>query len=417
MAPLQIFFIVGTIAWTLVSLALSIRQSRCVGTHRDAVPPDFVASLSLDEHRKAADYTQAREALARWETIADAAVAIAWAAGGITLLYNVLAAVIPLSLTRSVAFLVATGVVSAIVSMPFEVFRTFGLEQRFGFNRSSVGQFVFDRVKRAILSLALAVPLLYALFFAMRNLTGLWWLWAWIGLVALMMGAPSFYVRIVAPRFNRFEPLPDGELKSRIEALLARCGFRSSGLFLMDASRRTKHGNAYFIGFGRTKRIVLFDTLAERCTPEEIEAVVAHELGHFLHRHVLYGLLRTAVMLFLVLAAFGWLTKQPWLLPAFGIPASDDALALFVCLLLASIVGPLAAPIGNWISRRNEYQADDHARRVVGVEPMVSALVGLARDNASTLTPDPLYSLVHHSHPPVPLRVRSLRRGDEPKAA
>ena len=216
-------------------------------------------------------------------------------------------------------------------------------------------------------------------------------------------------MRFVAPRFNRFEPLADGELKTRIEAVLARSGFRSSGLFTMDASRRTAHGNAYFIGFGRTKRIVLFDTLVARCTPEEIEAVVAHELGHFLHRHVLFGLLRTAAILFFVFAAFGWLTQEPWLLPAFGVSHQDDALALFVCFLLASIVGPLLAPAGNWISRRNEYQADAYARHAVGVEPMVSALTGLARDNASTLTPDPLYSLIHHSHPPVPLRVRKLR--------
>ena len=212
------------------------------------------------------------------------------------------------------------------------------------------------------------------------------------------------------PRFNRFTPLADDRLRARIEALLARSGFQSSGLYTMDASRRTAHGNAYFIGFGRTKRIVLFDTLLERSTPDEIEAVVAHELGHFLHRHVLFGLLRGALVLFAVLAGFGWLTRQPWLLPQFGLDGvHDDAVALFVCSLLASVFGPLLAPLGNWISRKNEYQADDYARRTVGVEPMVGALTRLARDNASTLTPDPLYALVHHSHPTVPSRVRHLR--------
>jgi STE24 endopeptidase len=244
----------------------------------------------------------------------------------------------------------------------------------------------------------------------MRSAMGLWWLYAWFGLMTLMILAPSIYVRLIAPRFNRFEPLADVALRDRIERLLARSGFRSSGLFTMDASRRTAHGNAYFIGFGRTKRIVLFDTLLERSTPDEIEAVVAHELGHFKHRHILYGLVRSAAVLFAVLAIFGWLAKQPWLLPSFGVAYQDAALALFVCTLLAEIVGPLSAPLGNWISRRNEYEADDYARRMVGVEPMVSALTRLARDNASTLTPDPWYALVRYSHPPVPLRVHQLRQ-------
>ena len=409
MIPLKTIFIVATILWTAASLYLSFRQSEFVRRHRDAVPADFAATISLGDHHKAADYTEARETLGRWETITDAALALVWVLGGISLLYGALAAAIPPSLARGVAFLVATGLVSTIVSLPFDIYRTFELEQRFGFNRTNPRQFLLDHLKRGGISLALAVPLLFGLLFIMRRLTGLWWLWAWAGLVVIMMLAPTVYLQFIAPRFNRFEPLAEGELRNRIEALLARSGFRSSGLFTMDASRRTAHGNAYFIGFGRTKRIVLFDTLVARSTPKEIEAVVAHELGHFLHRHVLFGLLRAAAILFVVFAAFGWLTRQPWLLPAFGIGYSDDALALFVSFLLASIVGPLLAPIVNWISRRNEYQADDYARRSVGVEPMVSALIGLARDNAATLTPDPLYSLVHHSHPPVPLRVRELR--------
>lgn len=409
MTPLKTIFIAATIAWTIASLYLSLRQSMFVRHHRDAVPADFAASHSLDEHRKAADYTEAREKLARWETIIDGLVALAWALGGIDLVYGALARAIPPSLGRGVAFLVAVGLVSVIVSLPFDVYRTFKLEQRFGFNRTNPRQFLVDFFKRGAISLALVVPLLFGLLFVMRTMTGLWWLWAWGALVAIMMLAPAVYVRLIAPRFNRFEPLSDSALRARIEAVLARSGFRSSGLFTMDASRRTAHGNAYFIGFGRTKRIVLFDTLIARCRPEEIEAVVAHELGHFLHRHVLFGLLRSAALLFVAFAAFGWLTKQPWLLPAFGVTYTDDALAFFVCLLLASIIGPVSAPIGNWISRRNEFQADDYARRTVGVEPMVSALAKLARDNASTLTPDPLYSLVHHSHPPVPLRVCMLR--------
>ena len=329
MTPLKTIFIVATIGWTIASLYLSVRQSTFVRRHRDAVPADFAASHSLDEHRRAADYAQAREKLARWETIVDAAVALAWALGGIDLVYRALARAIPPSLGRGVAFLVAAGLVGAIVSLPFDVYRTFGLEQRFGFNRTNPRQFLLDRLKRGAISLALIVPLLFGLLFVMRTLTGLWWLWAWVAVVAIMMLAPTVYVRFIAPRFNRFEPLADGALRARIEAVLARSGFRSSGLFTMDASRRTAHGNAYFIGFGRTKRIVLFDTLIARCTPEEIEAVVAHELGHFLHRHVLFGLLRAAAMLFVAFAAFGWLTKQPWLLPAFGVGYQRRCARLF----------------------------------------------------------------------------------------
>jgi STE24 endopeptidase len=409
MPPLVAIFSAATAAWAIVSVYLSLRQSAFVRNSRDAVPGDFAGTVSRDEHRKAADYAIARERLARFDTVAEAALSIAWACGGIDLLYGTLADAIPPSLTRSVAFLIATGIVGAIVNLPFRVYRTFRLEKRFGFNRTTPLTFVADTLKRAALALIIAVPLLTIVLWIMRSATGLWWLYAWAGLVLLMLVAPSIHVRLIAPRFNRFEPLADTSLRDRIERLLAHSGFRSSGLFTMDASRRTARGNAYFIGFGASKRIVLFDTLLERSTPEEIEAVVAHELGHFKHRHVLFGLARTAVILLAVLALFGWLAKQPWLLPSFGVGYRDDALALFVCTLLVSLVEPMAALASNWISRRNEYEADDYACRMVGVEPMVSALTRLARDNASTLTPDPWYALVHYSHPPVPLRVRQMR--------
>ena len=410
MTPLLTFFVAATLAWTAVSLYLSFRQGAFVRAHRDSVPADFAAAITPEQHRNTADYAIARETLSRAESVVDMAVTLGWALGGIALLHGWLAAVPIPSLVAGVVFLVATSVVSTLVGLPFGLYRAFGLEKRFGFNRTTPATFALDRLKGAAIAAAVGVPLLFALLWTMRTLSGLWWLYAWAALLVLMMVAPTLYVRLVAPRFNRFEPLADHDLRTRIEGLLARSGFQSSGLYTMDASRRTAHGNAFFIGFGRTKRIVLFDTLLERSTPDEIEAVVAHELGHFLHRHVLFGLLRSAAILFAVLAGFGWLTRQPWLLPQFGLAGvHDDAVALFVCSMLASVLGPLLAPFGNWISRKNEYQADDHARRTVGVDPMVGALTRLARDNASTLTPDPLYALVHHSHPTVPLRVRHLR--------
>ncbi len=409
-APLGLAFVAVTALWTALSLYVSLRQSRFVAAHRTRVPTAFAGTVTPDEHARAADYTLARERVTRVELVVDALVTIGWALGGIGVLYGALGFV-HAPLARGVAFLLATGIVGTLVGLPFAIYRTFVLEHRFGFNNTDARTFVGDRLKGAVISLAVAVPLLTVLLLVMRELTGLWWLWAWFGLLALMALAPTVFMRFIAPRFNTFAPLADTSLRERIEGLLARAGYTSSGLFTMDASRRTSHGNAFFIGFGRSKRIVMFDTLLQRCAPDEVEAVVAHELGHYLHRHVLFGLLRGALTSLLALAAFGWLAKQPWLLPGFGVDAgaSGEAVALFICLLLASMIGPLGGLAGNWISRRNEYQADAYAGRTVGVAPMVSALTNLARDNASTLTPDPLYSLLHHSHPTVPLRVQHLR--------
>ena len=409
MPILLITFIVAATAWTVLSLYLSARQAACVRQHRDAVPAAFVGSITIEEHRKAADYTLARERLARVRAVFDLAVSLAWVLGGINILYAALASVLPPSLGLGVAFLIATFAAGSLLTLPLDAYETFVLERNFGFNRTTPLTFLTDRLKGWAIALAISVPLLFLCLWAMRSFAGLWWLWTWFGLLAVMVAAPTVYVRLIAPRFNRFTPLADGNLRARIEKLLERCGFRSSGLFSMDASRRSAHGNAYFIGFGNTKRVVLFDTLIERSTPDEVEAVVAHELGHYRHGHVLFGLLRAAAMAFVALAAFGWLCKQAWLLPSFGIHYRDDALALLACLLLNSIVSPLLAPIGNWMSRRNEFQADDYARRHVAAAPMVSALLKLSRDNASTLTPDPLYALVHYSHPPVPIRIRHLQ--------
>lgn len=410
---LRIVFIVAAVGWTVLSVVLSLRQIRHVRAHRSAVPADFERTVGLADHQKAADYTIARERLGLVEAGLGLVVAIGWACGGIALLDHALGLLMPPSILRGVAFLVGTGVVQALIGLPLDVVRAFGLEERFGFNRTTPGLFLRDKLKGWALALALSVPLVAAALWVMRTASGLWWLWTWAGLMAITMVAPAVYVRLIAPRFNRFTPLGEGALRQRIERLLAEAGFRSSGLFTMDASRRTAHGNAYFIGFGRAKRIVLFDTLVDNSPLPEVEAVIAHELGHFRHHHILFGLARSAVMLLAGLAAFGWLCRQPWLLPSFGLEPADDAVRLFVCLLLAGTVGPLLAPVSNWISRRNEFQADDYARRAVGAGPMVDALTRLARDNASTLTPDPLYALAHYSHPPVPIRVRHLR---EPEA-
>ena len=411
MPILLVAFIVTSTLWTALSLWLSARQVACVRRNRDSVPADFTPSVTRSRSIARPRFTTEAEAsgsAASEETRRPRGVpglgtgrhqsALRRAGVGFT--------AVALARRRVPAVDVRHRRADAFAGQC--LCGTFVLEQKFGFNRTTPLTFALDRLKSWTIALIVSVPLLLACLWAMRAFSGLWWLWTWFGVLALMLAAPTVYVRLVAPRFNRFTPLGEGGLRARIETLLSRCGFRSSGLFSMDASRRSAHGNAYFIGFGNTKRVVLFDTLIDNSTPEEVEAVVAHELGHFRHGHILFGMLRGAVMAFVVLAAFGWLTRQPWLLSSFGILYQDDALALLACLLLNGMVGPLFGPIGNWISRRNEFQADDYARRHVGAEPMISALLRLSRDNASTLTPDPLYALVHYSHLPVPIRIRHL---------
>ena len=405
--PLLLLFVAGSVAITAFGLVLRARQAATVARHRDMVPEPFAETVSLAEHQLAADYERARLRLGAAASVFGLVVALGWALFGYDALYGAVAGLAPRGLTRSVVFLVGVGAVSWALQLPFAVLRTFGVEARFGFNRTRPAGFVLDKLKGAALSLLLGVPLLYALFWLMRQ-PGPWWLWAWLGLLGLMFGMMHAYPRWIAPLFNRFTPL-EGPLRARVEGLLRRCGFEAAGLFVMDASRRSAHGNAYFTGLGRSKRIVLFDTLIAGNSEAELEAVLAHELGHFKLNHIRLGLLRTAAILFLGCFAVGVLCKQPWLLPAFGIAHQDDALALIVCVLTLQMLDPVLGIAGNWISRRHEYQADDFARRMVGAEPMISALVRLSKDNASTLTPDPVYALVNFSHPPVPLRVRRLR--------
>jgi len=407
--PLLTILLAASLAETALSLWLSRRQIAHVRKNRERVPVDFAQTVSPDEHRKAADYTVARERLAMVRSIWQWAIGAAWLLGGFDLLYSGIASLLPPSLGRSTGFVLASTAIGMALSLPFALYATFVIEQKFGFNRTTPALFIRDRLKSWALSLTLAVPLLFGCFWLMREATGLWWLYVWLGLAVLMLSAPAIYVRLIAPRFNRFTPLPEGDLKHGILALMQACGFRASALYTMDASKRSAHGNAYFIGFGRTKRIVLFDTLVEGSPLDEIRAIVAHELGHFRHRHVLFGLIRSVAVTFFVLAGFGWLARQPWLLGSLGIHHSDDALSLVACVLCWSLVGPFGALLGNWTSRRHEFQADAFARSQTGADPMVSALVRLSRENASTLTPDPLYALYHYSHPPVPVRIARLR--------
>ena len=391
-------------------LYLNRRQARWIGRHRGSVPADFAAVVTLAAHQRAADYSLARLRLAALREGVDLALNLAFLLGGFALVYAAVVQVMVPGPGRSVAFLLACGVVGEVVSLPFQAYATFGIEQRFGFNRTTLARFAGDVLRGGVLALFIMAPMLFGAFWLMRHGTGLWWLYAWAGFMVISLGLAQAYPRLIAPLFNRFTPLA-GTLRPRLENLLARCGFRADGLFVMDASKRSAKGNAYFTGLGRSKRIVLFDTLVERHTPEEIEAVLAHELGHFRHHHILIGTLRMAVLSFGAFLCFGLIGRQHWLTDSLGLGYRDDALSVAVFLMWAGALGPFLRLAGNWFSRRAEFQADAYARDVVGAEPLVSALTRLTNDSAGTLTPDPLYALFQYSHPPVPLRVAHLRAG------
>ncbi len=408
MPHLLILYVVTASFWLGLSLWLLRRQARQVMRHRDRVPPAFRDTITAAEHRRAAAYTVDRTRIAAVGEVAEWALTLSLVLWGADAMAGVIGRRLGPGLAGDLVLLALLAAILSVPGMVLSAWRSFVVEQRYGFNRTTPRLFAADLARRGLLAAVFGLPLLAALLGVMTYSQTDWWLYAWFGVVGLMLVVPVLYTRVVAPMFNRFERLEDPALVARIEALLAQCGFRSSGLWTMDASKRSSHGNAFFIGWGRSKRIVLFDTLLADRRPEEVEAVVAHELGHFRHRHVVFGMVRAAATAFVVLAAIGWLARQPALLSGFGFRHGGDAMSLFAANLLVGLALPLMAPFANGLSRRHEFQADDYARREVGAAPMISALVGLTRDSAQTLTPDPLYSMVHHSHPPVPLRVARL---------
>src|SRR5690606_995333 len=389
---------------------LNLRQVRHVRAHRDAVPEPFDEAIPLEQHRKAADYTVAKARIGRWDMLLGAVVLLGFTLGGgidaIDALWQK---------SGWHPYLIGAGVIisimliSSLIELPLSIYSTFGVEQRFGFNRTTPGLFIADLFKGLLLSLLLGVPLLLATLWFMNATGKFWWLWVW----ALWTGFSLFltwaYPAFIAPLFNRFSPLADEALRERIERLLARCGFESSGVFVMDGSRRSAHGNAYFTGMGRSKRIVFFDTLLEDLSHEEIEAVLAHELGHFKLRHITRRLVISATVSLLALALLGWLVDQPWFYAALGIsnPAHHNALLIFL-LVLPVFTWPFT-PLSAMYSRKHEFEADAFATEHADARALETALVSLYRENASTLTPDPLHSAFYDSHPPAATRIRHLR--------
>ncbi|MEJ0092647.1 MAG: M48 family metallopeptidase [Methylocella sp.] len=391
-----------------LDLYLKRRQAAFVAENRSSVPADFRDAVTLDEHQRAADYTLANTRLSAIHTVLETVMAVLWLSILLSPIYAFAAQIIPPGISRSVAIVVAVGAISSALTLPFAIVRTFWLEEKFGFNRSTPLTFALDLLKDLALQLVFTVPLLYGLFWLLAVLPNLLWLFGWAASMAIMVALIVIYPSWIAPLFNKFTPMPDGPMKARIEALLAKCGFESKGLFVMDASKRSSHGNAYFSGFGRAKRIVFFDTLLEKHTPDEILSILAHELGHYKLGHIGQRIAQSALFAFVVFAILGWAFSAGALARQFGLP-NDPGLVLMIVLTAMGPLLHLLAPATNCLSRRAEFQADDFARTMVGKDAMISALTRLSRDNLSTLTPDRLYALFYYSHPPVPVRVDALK--------
>jgi len=388
---------------------LLLRQTTAVAAHRASVPADFQGDISLDEHQRAAAYASARARLGIAKTVFDTSLAALWLVVFLGPLYFLVAQFLPPGISRSVAIVVTFALIERLFHLPFSIFSTFWLEAYFGFNRVSPLMFIRDRIKGLVLSFALGVPLLYGLFWLPGLLPDFWWLAAWAAFILLAIAVSLIFPAFIAPLFHKFTPMPDGPLKERIEALLGKCGFAANGLYVMDASRRSTHGNAYFTGFGKAKRIVLFDTLLQNHTPDEILSILAHELGHYKLGHIGQRIAEMAAYAFLGFAVLGWgAFAGGELAGAFGLPG-DPGLVLIVVLMAMGPALHLLAPLTSYLSRRAEYEADNFAKAMTGPSPMISALLRLARDNLSTLTPDALYTLFYYSHPPVPARIARLK--------
>jgi len=405
--------VIALLAGTALRLWLAGRQIAAVKANRGRVPAAFADRIAAADHQKAADYTLATVRLGRRSVILDTlvtlALTVAGAIGAIDLLWQRSGWALP---WRGAMVVLTVVCLTAVIDLPFSIWRTFRLEARFGFNRTTPKLFITDLAKSCLLALVLGGPIVLAALTLMDRAGPLWWLWAWAGWLALMLLMTWAWPAFIAPLFNKFSPLEDAQLKGRIESLLQRCGFTSQGVFVVDGSRRSSHGNAYFTGLGRHKRIVFFDTLLERLTHSEIEAVLAHELGHFKLKHVRKRLLATLVTSFGALALLGWLAAQPSFYSAFGVQVPSSHAALLLFMFVAPAFAFFATPLGSLWSRRHEFEADAFAAQHASAEDLANALVKLYRDNATTLTPDGLYSAFYYSHPPATERIARLRRNE-----
>jgi len=403
-------FIAALALMTGVELWLSLRQGNYVHAHREKIPEAFVDEVSLEAHQKAADYTVAKGKLDRVESIVGVIILLLWTlGGGLALLTGAWQSLGWPEMVMGIIFILSFFVIGSIIDIPFSWYRTFVLEEKFGFNRNTTPLFFADLAKQTLLMMVIGAPLIWGALSLMNSAGEYWWLYlwaAWMGFALIMMWA---YPAFIAPLFNKFTPLDDEQLKTRVESLLSRCGFKSQGIYVMDGSRRSGHGNAYFTGLGNNKRIVFFDTLLNTLDEDQIEAVLAHELGHFRRKHVMKNMGVMALLSLIGLAALGWASAESWFYTGLGVSTQNSAMALVLFMLVIPVFSFFLHPMMTALSRKYEYEADEYAASVSNSDHLITALVALYQENASTLTPDPLVSAIYDSHPPAALRVAHLQ--------
>ena len=402
------------IAGTVVRTVLSSRQIRHVARHRHAVPAAFADTISPEAHRKAADYTIAKARFGQLDTVVEAALLLGWTLlGGLHFLNQALLAWLGGGLLQQLVLVAAFAVIGGLLTLPLAWWSTFRIEERFGFNKMSLGLWLGDLLKNALVGGLIGLPVVALVLWLMGAAGPTWWLWAWGVWMGFNLLLLVLYPTLIAPLFNKFEPLQDESLKARVNALMQRCGFAAKGLFVMDGSKRSAHANAYFTGFGAAKRVVFFDTLLQQLSPPEIDAVLAHELGHYKRRHIVQRVGLMFALSFVGFALLGWVSNQAWFYTGLGVMPSLDApnhaLALLLFLLVVPLFTYFLSPLMAQLSRRHEFEADAYAVAHTDGKDLASALLKLYKDNASTLTPDPVYARFYYSHPPASERLARLQ--------
>jgi len=404
---LFLFFLAGSVS---LKLWLNKRQTNHILRHREQVPSDFEGKIELSAHQKAADYTVAKTHIATLSTLLSSVILIMLTlGGGVNILLSLVQTYVVSDLWAGVTLMMTVFIISHFIELPIEIYQTFKIEQKFGFNRTTTGQFIKDQLLQLALMLIIGCPLIYALLWVMGEMGDYWWLYAGAFTVSFTFFMTWLVPTIIAPLFNKFTPLEDEHLKSKIQHLFERCGFKSKGIYVMDGSRRSGHGNAYFTGIGNNKRIVFYDTLIESLNADEVEAVLAHELGHFKCKHISRQMVVSSLMTLVAFAILGWLKQQSWFFDGLGVTQINNASALLLFLLITPIFSTFIHPISSYYQRKFEFEADAFASTMSKPEFLIQALVKLYRENASTLTPDPLYSSFHHSHPPAGVRIDHLK--------
>lgn len=413
-----LIFITALALSTITKLWLARRHIAHIANHRDVVPEVFHDKIMLEEHQKAADYTSAKTRFSILSMIFDAMLLLVFTlAGGIQFIAELSEGWFSTPLLQGMAIIVTVLLISSLLDTPFSLYRTFVIEERFGFNKLTLSLYLTDTLKGLLLGAILGLPLLFGVLWLMERMGAYWWLYVWLVWMAFNLLLLFIYPSFIAPLFNKFSPLQDVEIKSRVEGLLTRCGFAVKGLFVMDGSKRSAHGNAYFTGFGKTKRIVFFDTLLERLNGSEVEAVLAHELGHFKHHHVMKRIVASFAMSLGFLWLLGLLMQQDWFYQGLGVSSPSlvgsgqvsTAISLLLFFMILPVFSFLMHPLLSAYSRAHEFEADSYAAQKTASTDLVNALVKLYQDNAATLTPDPLYSKFYDSHPPAMVRIARLK--------